>query len=863
LLLLLPGVALQAGVADNYDLEALPSNGVASKVAVDMVLHGTLPTGLWFATGRGVNSTFDDGVSWLIYGAPTGLPSENVSALFSQEGRLWVATSHEDLIEGQLYSLSDGLSYTDDNGENWATLDFGSSGLNIARVIGGDRTIYDITGHHDVNFFNSGVTPKDADWLFAAAFAGGLLASQDGGTAWRRIFPSTSDSVQFQATDEAPSLRNRYFSCVVDTSHGDTLFLWAGTASGIFQYVFAPPRNKLYSRIVNCIALCDTCSEGDGGRIFFGGQNGVTLTGTVGGPVATRFESDGLPGQWVTSMYSLGDFLLVGTIDTAAGDVGFAISTDFGESFTASTISGVTGTSNEVAGFAHFNDRLYMSAQAAGLLVSADSGQSWDQVPLDTLFASPAMQSVYAVGVFDDTLCLGTDSGLVELTVDAGGVITDATHYPFADSDSLGARIIKVRPQIFVNDSSGLVDSTVLWTVHRPLTESGISMVGRRSMVVNGADSSYEWASLRRGTRTHDVNFFRDTAFTVGDLGIWFTTRGTEPTNPYSARQYVNDSVWVASLDSDTVTAMEVWGDSVVFATSNGFAICTDRGRVPVVTYRIVRANFDTLKADLVVNHTYLGSLGGLLGDFIPALAVQYLGGVPARIWAGCRPAESGQIGISVGVFNGLDGTLEWQPVYGDDFAWNFEFDGQITYAAANVGLLVNDGELEDVDTEWDTVSFVSDDGDVLLEPGTAAYGVRQNPPYLWVGSDDGTIRMDLADWGNPLLFQRVDSTTSRDEVYAFPVPFSPTRGQEVDFHFVVEQAGNVSVQIYDFAMNLVARPIDNVYYAAGIYPGGGRQGLTWDGLNGKGEMVAVGVYYFRVDLPSGESRWGKLAVIP
>jgi flagellar hook assembly protein FlgD len=112
-------------------------------------------------------------------------------------------------------------------------------------------------------------------------------------------------------------------------------------------------------------------------------------------------------------------------------------------------------------------------------------------------------------------------------------------------------------------------------------------------------------------------------------------------------------------------------------------------------------------------------------------------------------------------------------------------------------------------------------------------------------------------------LFQHVDSTTSDDEVYAFPVPFSPLRGQQVDFHFVVEEAGNVTLEIYDFAMNLVARPIDGVYYTPGIYPGEGRQGITWDGRNGNGDNVAVGVYYFRVDLPSGESRWGKLAVIP
>ena len=87
--------------------------------------------------------------------------------------------------------------------------------------------------------------------------------------------------------------------------------------------------------------------------------------------------------------------------------------------------------------------------------------------------------------------------------------------------------------------------------------------------------------------------------------------------------------------------------------------------------------------------------------------------------------------------------------------------------------------------------------------------------------------------------------------------------GGEVDFRFVVDQDANVTVEVYDFAMNQVARPIDNVFYPAGHYPNGGYPRVTWDGRNGDGELVAVGVYYFRVEYSTGDVRWGKLAVIP
>jgi hypothetical protein len=331
-------------------------------------------------------------------------------------------------------------------------------------------------------------------------------------------------------------------------------------------------------------------------------------------------------------------------------------------------------------------------------------------------------------------------------------------------------------------------------------------------------------------------------------------------TNFFSARQYVDDTLVVASLDQDTVYFMEVLADTVLFGSNDGIAISHDRGE----SFRVFRANTDTLAADLVINHSALGTFYGLAGDFIPALGVQYMSGAPARIWAGARPAEVGGQGISVGEFDPADGSLDWQTVYEDDFAWNFEFLGDTIFAATNFGLKMTLGPLDSLNTVWEAVDYIDQSsGQVTVPAGTATYGVGAVGDYLWVGTDDGTVRMDRSDLGNQLLFSRVDSTTASDEVYAFPVPFSPNIGQVIDFHFQVEQAGNVTVEIYDFAMNLVATPIDNVYYAAGIYPAQGVQGITWDGYNDQGDLVAVGVYYFRVKYESGESRWGKLAVIP
>jgi len=357
-LLALP-LAANAEVAETYQVEAGRSTGIASNVAIDIIDHGVSSTGVWLATGKGVAYTPDDGTSWFSYNTAHGLPSENLSAIFSIGGRLWVASNHNELINDQLMTLSEGLSYSDNDGETWATLDFGPDGLNIPYVEGGDRTIFDITGHNDLGFFNNRPVDNDAGWLFFAAFAGGLLASQDGGDHWQRIFPSPLDSIQFAFISEAPSLRNRYFSCVADTSHGDSLFLWGGTAAGVFQYVFTPPRDKLYSHWINRISFCDSCSRGDGSLLFIGGESGLSLGSAAGGNLATRFEIDGLPGEEVTAILSVGNRLLVGTADHATGmPTGLALSSDGGESFTVPAVPWGLDSGWVISDFAEMNSRV-------------------------------------------------------------------------------------------------------------------------------------------------------------------------------------------------------------------------------------------------------------------------------------------------------------------------------------------------------------------------------------------------------------------------------------------------------------------------------------------------------------------------
>ncbi len=278
--LLISPVMIFAGPAHFYDINDEPDTTYATNVVIDIIEHNG---GIWFATGQGVNFSFDNGQTWLLYNTSNGLAGNDVSAIYSAGTRLWIATNHVGIVNGSEEVFSDGLTYTDNNGATWTQIDFSETGLDIPYVTGPFRTIYDIGGASDF---------QGRDWVFAAAFAGGLLGSADGGNSWQRLFATRDDSLNFEdAYNGLDTLwwRNRLFSVVADTSHGDSLYLWAGTAGGILQFVYLVPADKFSARRIQEVAICESCTGSANNFAWFGGVNGLTRGHTTGGPFQTRF----------------------------------------------------------------------------------------------------------------------------------------------------------------------------------------------------------------------------------------------------------------------------------------------------------------------------------------------------------------------------------------------------------------------------------------------------------------------------------------------------------------------------------------------------------------------------------------------
>ncbi len=842
-----------AMVASSFEA---PDTVLGTGTVIEIVQHGGA---IWVATGDGVNFTFDNGVTWLLYDSTNGLSSDNLSSIFTQNNRLWVGANHTELVNNSPTSLADGLFFTDDMGDNWIQYDFDAIGID--KIYGVSRQIFDIAGHYDAG--------QNEDWLFIAAFAGAMLGSRDGGNSWRRIYPTANDSIayndQFQTQ---PSLRMRYFACAADTSHGDTINVWSGTAEGIFQYVYISPDEKIFTKVVNQIAFCDDCSDPAGSYVFIAGNTGFTRALKTGGPFVSRFATHGLPGSFNTSVTDFRGRVLVGTASTTgATSTGLYYSDDRGDSFApVNSFNGTFGNgANRIWGFDNIGERLYMAAESAGLFVSNDSGLSWTRIFVDSSDITPANRrnAVFSLESIGDTLRVGTDSGLVQLFLDTSGLIDSSRFYVFGDDANNGARITRIRTQSFYDSTGLILDSTAIWTVNQRITVAGTPMMGRsndRGVTWDGVQVGQGVADLSR-----DVNFLADTVIIVGVQGFLEIRDYTTGVTPFSIT--ITDSTSTDRLNSNILTTIEISGDSMIIGTNNGLAMTINRGSA----YKIHRVNTDSLAEDFVIQSREEDSsplLNGITGNFVPAMEVQYVDSGPAIVWASVRPTFGGSEGIAVGAVIQLidtsatpDDTLQvrqWLSQY-DQFAWNFAFNGDTAFAATDSGLIYT------IDTgfTWDTMQFIDTAGNSLYDPGRPVFGVAAIDSFLWVGAEDRVLRVNLYDFSSEGFFV-IDSGTSTDEVYAFPVPYSNVQnaGEGITFRFVLTQNASVTIEVYDFAMNLVRRVIDNQFFVAGFYPTA-TESVQWDALNGKGDQLAVGVYYFKVTLSTGETRWGKLAVIP
>lgn len=266
----------------------------------------------------------------------------------------------------------------------------------------------------------------------------------------------------------------------------------------------------------------------------------------------------------------------------------------------------------------------------------------------------------------------------------------------------------------------------------------------------------------------------------------------------------------------------------------------------------------------------------GLTGSSVTALAEQPVAGARNPIWMATwalnlRPTDRQRFGVTVT----RDGGESYEPVLVGERIYDFAFrdlgtQGTRVYAAGDAGLFLSD----DGGATWRTVRDFVVAGDAYLPPDLTARSVATTESGLWVGTDEGLLRLARAD--EPRLgrvpdgegaatwrLYRADVPVNPESpseavpdvaTYAYPNPFSPASDRAVRIRYETEEAGAVRIEIFDFNMNRVRTLSDQV-------PGAGEYETVWDGTDSAGLRIPNGTYFYTVDLGDRAVR-GKILVV-
>lgn len=248
----------------------------------------------------------------------------------------------------------------------------------------------------------------------------------------------------------------------------------------------------------------------------------------------------------------------------------------------------------------------------------------------------------------------------------------------------------------------------------------------------------------------------------------------------------------------------------------------------------------------------------GISGNFVVAIAHQQFGEKDI-IWA--ATVEAVDMDEYRAVSKTDDGGLTWTIMLENEFAHNFGFDpvdGSV-YVATDNGLFKS----IDFGENWAVFPQIvdSETGEKVYttEINSVAVGLDQT---LWIGTNDGLAQSaDGITW----TIYRAFKTPGEDrtpKTYAYPNPFSPLRHNTINedghvrFQYHTSREVSVTVRVYDFGMNLVKTVVEDRARPQGDFA------EVWDGRNELGDMVANGVYFYKITFSKGECLWGKVMVV-
>lgn len=396
--------------------------------------------------------------------------------------------------------------------------------------------------------------------------------------------------------------------------------------------------------------------------------------------------------------------------------------------------------------------------------------------------------------------------------------------------------------------------NNVMWvaTAFDTTTELGDFNAGGGLAYSDDNGETWEWIpqpidskdeTKYKPTTTNIQNLTYDIALT--DSAVWITSFGGG-----LRKSTDKGETW------EVVTVDEYPFDALGYLTHRVFSVIYDENALWVGSAGGIHKSLDHGRTWTTFNCQ--NQTQGISGDFVVAIGYQQSDDKNI-IWAATIEAEGEDEYRAVSKTE--DGGLTWSVTLIGEFAHNFAFDDSVVYVATDNGLFKS----LDFGETWAVFPQIVDAETGEKMYTTEIYSIGVTPDHsLWIGSGDGLARtLDGGiTWKIFRAFQ-VTGVKSTPKTYAYPNPFSPLRHNLIDgdghvrFQYRTTEPTKVTVRVYDFGMNLVKTV---VHEKDRSIPGNYSE--VWSGRNEIGDMVANGVYFYKINFNEGEPLWGKVMVV-
>jgi hypothetical protein len=793
---------------------------------------------IWVGTGKGVSKTTDWGQTWYFYDQRSGLNENEISALTVSGTTLWTASAYNKEVQGALYPYGKGFNRTRDFGDTWDSF----IPEQVSKYAG--MVCYDIA--------------TDDTTVWAAAWYGGLIRSQDGGQTWENVFVDSAAQVDFE-TEAFNDYRDYFFAVVPPDTQ-------------------CPVQKRLKNSVTDILY--------DGTLLWVATQDGLHGSLDLGASWFPKDTSSGLNSNGVYCLAGNPSFFWVGVYQEeetfplqllpSLTGAGFNHSTDYGTTWKSvqPVLGQATSPGKTPLSIAIRDTIVWAACAQGGLIRSSDRGASWQNVFVDTsaqrrfeedqLEYKDVFTSVAVDTSLPDTTLVwaGTKDGVYEFVYTTSDLpYTVIRHLNSGQVQKGGNAGIPEGPTVVL--SIGIQSypaQTAIWVAgYQELATDPVLLT--QPVTYRSTDGGNTWLSYLNNVQARDFAFFDSATWVATSEGLKRSTDGGENWDTFEIIDSTSGGVMIPSQFT-SVSVVTTLTEPVVFVGSiDGLAKSTDNG----ITWEVTRFADSFKKAiwtgtaagifkftynyrnvhDAAVNYGYY--LNGTTGDWVVALAIQhYLG--RKIVWAATQMTTYGDDGAS---FSTDDGDT-WQTTLVGDRVWNFAFADSVVWAATSTGLK----RTSDWGKTWEVFNHMQDDRDKISSMEFTSVAVIDG--QVWAGNVDGLVR--TTDEGNSWdVYRTANPISGSQTAYAYPSPFSPILqgGGETRIHHRPRESGPVTVKIYDFAMDLVATVVDHQYREAET-----EYDEVWDGRNGKGDLVANGVYFFKVEAPGGQTEWGKVVVL-